>query len=279
MKFIISFPNWLTIVLLLLLLSFTALRSFQKGIKDFRAESERIASQKAIKEPNLNKMADHLRIVRSEEDLTSPKLSTLTKPETKIEIEPQVEMVENPISGSPQKKNSFQFEVLEMKEIRESTNETSDEIIVDPIREDVIFSENFENERNPEDFEMDYISKDSIELEDFSLQKHNQKIVLNLKKNQDLQKILDSESKRFPWVKLVILAFCWVTLFLFSFLKGGKGYSVIGVKSCSFAYWILSMGVFPILFSVSILYGLYLTWTHSKKLKLNYKFHVWKSIH
>jgi hypothetical protein len=267
-------------------LSFTALRSFQKGIKDFRAESERIASEKALKTPNLNRMADHLRIekVKSEEDLTSPKNSfekpkLEPEPETKIEIKPEVEMIENPILGETPKKNSFQFGPSEMKEIRgDSTNETSNEITIDPITENVIFSENFENERNPEDFETDYISKDSVELEDFSLQKHNQKIVLNLKKNQDLQKILDNESRRFPWVKLSILAFCWVTLFLFSFLKGGKGYSVIGVKSCSFAYWILSMGVFPILFSVSILYGLYLTWTHSKKLKLNYKFHVWKSI-
>ena len=213
-KFQLRFPNWLTIILLFILLIFTAIRSFQKGIKVFLEEA-RVKSKEGTKSIDMDYISEENTIIfNSDED----EENVIQKPE------------------NIPTKNTEEIEVQYFE--RNSLDE------------------------DPNDGKVKLLEFDQVE------------IIENPQISQDLKLMLKEEESRYPYTTLLILLFSWSILVFFSFLKGGKGKSLIGIQACSASYWGLAMIIFPILFSISLGYGIYLRLKHEKKIKLKYPFQV-----
>lgn len=94
----------------------------------------------------------------------------------------------------------------------------------------------------------------------------------NDENHSTINEIKDVES-RTPWFQLIILVFCWFVIFITSLFKGGHGVqSIVGVTSCSPAFWVLFSLPFPIILTVMILFAVYLYFQTQKKVKVNYEF-------
>ena len=90
---------------------------------------------------------------------------------------------------------------------------------------------------------------------------------------RELQAIYEAE-KRTPFLKIVVLFTCWMTVFVLSLLKGGHGTPSIlpGVTRCSVGYWILTVLSFPILGAMTLGIVFYLLKKHERKAQLGYQF-------
>lgn len=90
----------------------------------------------------------------------------------------------------------------------------------------------------------------------------------------ELAKMIEDDKTRFPYFKLLILAFCWVCLLVMSLLKGGSHGipSIVWLASCSIGYWFVVASIFPVFIVVTLLVGLYLKKRYDRKIYLGYPF-------
>lgn len=89
----------------------------------------------------------------------------------------------------------------------------------------------------------------------------------------ELERMIKAESGMFPKWTLLLLGVSWIIVFIISLLKGGRGArSIVGIKTCSSGYWIVTALAFPILFGFSFAVGLYMHIMHKKKERLGYQF-------
>src|SRR5690606_32262624 len=94
-----------------------------------------------------------------------------------------------------------------------------------------------------------------------------------LTSDEKLKKILKRESRKLPWEAVLALCIAWGTQFIVSLLKGGHGMlSILGIKQCSWGYWLTVVSMFPPLLILSLIIGFYLRRQHKKKIALGYKF-------
>ncbi|KAL0485863.1 sulfite exporter TauE/SafE family protein [Acrasis kona] len=88
-----------------------------------------------------------------------------------------------------------------------------------------------------------------------------------------LEKMIKSDSRRFPLFTLIFLTGSWIIVFVASLLKGGRSApSFVGIKMCTIPYWLVTGLTFPILFIISYAAGLYTYARHKKKVAYKYPF-------
>jgi uncharacterized membrane protein YfcA len=82
----------------------------------------------------------------------------------------------------------------------------------------------------------------------------------------------------------LLLSFSFIVVFIISLLKGAKDKpSIVGIKTCSKLYWIISPIQYPVLFVLAGAVAFYLHRQYNRKLALNYKFEEgeikWNKLH
>lgn len=86
-----------------------------------------------------------------------------------------------------------------------------------------------------------------------------------------IQEIKEQEA-RTPWFQLILVSFCWIVIFIAALFKGGHGVqSIVGITTCSPAFWVLFALPFPIIITLMILFAAYLFYQTQKKKKVNYQ--------
>lgn len=233
----VMFPNWLILLLLLLLLGFTTIRTFQKGIKEYREESKALLeAQKQVE------MQNQIQHEQNEEKLQFLQ-SDLERSHNEIDLN-DLEMVEVEKKEKELVKDvpTPELQVVEMKSPEQTVyygHEDDQHTVV----------------------ETGDSNNNFLDTHDKSL-------------DIELEKVLKSESKRCPPLQWIVLIFCWIILCMSSILKGGKRFPSIipGIEPCGVWYWTIEVCVIPILLGISIIYGVYLRRRYQYKVLLGYKF-------
>lgn len=234
----VMFPNWLILLLLLVLLGFTTIRTFQKGIKEYREESKALLEAEKQQEMNEhNKTEKHEEVQQFLND-------DLERSHNEIDIH----QLEPPIEVKKEKQIHEEVKTPELKEVEMKTPETK-----------VYYHDDVETHEN-EHFHTEG-DLNNLDFHEKSLE-------------YELSQVLKSEARRCPPLQWILLAFCWVVLFLSSILKGGKKFPSIipGIEPCGIWYWVIEFCVLPILLGISILYGIYLRRRYQYKVLIGYKF-------
>lgn len=97
--------------------------------------------------------------------------------------------------------------------------------------------------------------------------------------SQSLESTIDETSQvqtpkaNVPWIKILIMIGILVLITGHSLILGGKsGVSLVGIKVCSVAYWIILILLFPLLIVFTIFIGIYLHKTYIKQVKSGFNF-------
>lgn len=97
----------------------------------------------------------------------------------------------------------------------------------------------------------------------------NQSLESTIEENSQVQQI----KTKVPWVKIVVMVAILILITGHSLIIGGKsGVSLVGIKVCSVAYWIILILLFPVLIVFTICIGIYLHKTYVKLVKSGFNF-------
>lgn len=253
-----TLPNWVLVILLLILLLVTGLRTFSKAIKTHQKEVEERCADARVKlyvEATQYVAPGVLRNMKgiNHDSIDSPSTSLLNTKNNITAVEATAITTYGTIS----------------------TVYSEADLNVTKWHPEMIESESDEYEEERENASINVTNNETKSLplliqQEQSQGKSNSEFEMS---REALSNIKKQENRRFSIITWLLLLIAWSIVFVLSLLRGGKGrQSIIGVKNCSSLFWILSAIQYPVLLSFSALASIYLHYSHRRKVSLDYQF-------
>jgi uncharacterized membrane protein YfcA len=262
-------PEWLIVLMLVVLLGFTTYRTLQKTVTTFRLETSGSALAKAVTEQEI-KDVEELDVADHDED---------SRPQ---------EQQQHPRKDLPFPGGSVQVDVVSLGEDGErlpavpspsavpSGTPAGYESPPTPLHSPLPRAmsgpgprrgSRLASSRHSSDEDSEWDGDELDSLLDGSLAAEAGK-----DGHVTLAAVMARES-RFSMKKLALLMVAWTGMLVVSLLKGGEGApSMIGIKGCSVTYWVLVVSIFPFLAAITVISAIWLMREERIKTKVGFTY-------
>lgn len=254
--FNIIFPQWLTLLTLLLVSFISFFLVTRKAIKCFFKENR--MKKKAREEKRNKQIEETLKEIKKEDEKEDEKeIEQKTKEEEKEEQE------EN--EGG---------EEIELKEQENSSSSSSSKNTSDSSSD----SESTTTSSQEEEEESENETKKQSTFDDLPEEggekKDEEKVHERSEKEEKVYRLfLLYDSLQVPIHKFLWILFAWIVVFLVALFRGSKrNPSIVDIESCDWLWWLILFVAFPILFFQSYIHAFWMFIRHRINLKLGFEY-------